>query len=476
MEDISNANNNNQNIKVSPTQEDIDLAANAVLSNPDTDTFGLPPDQFRGLGTTTAQRITQQIKLDNFGQPTDVYVVQWPFEPVGTSGNSVGIFVAGMADESSQGVVTPAPSLVGWDPAFAGTITMGGLCVYIMEAGKSPFPGPNGPYLPLAVEQLRFGEDMLHDSARAIGGFYEVINTTADVFKQGTSYHASLENPTNEVASLTYVSTNGGNPAVATFVCDQELMPFGSTTEMTKVRNNATLAAREGVFAPSRLTVLDNAPTRGINYSAIYVGGNQAGTLTLTGGRRFGILYGNGAVLTHTVAGAVTSYFQNGANTGKAYKTNMSLQMSVFQGLNTQGSLTLVRRLVSHCLCTTGSDYYSFASYGSVPPDSSVMDALAKAVDLTPDFYPSSSNKNGKAWKLMKGVFNKGLKAAKPFVKVGKQMAMQSAMTAVPQLRMLQSPTVANVAGLSGSVAKALRKRKTLRAATKNKVLQTKTK
>jgi len=442
--------------KFVPSSTDLDKAANVVFGNPDDSKIGMLPDGYRGLSTLTAQKLQKQINLQTYGVPTDLWVVQWPIEPVGTAAIDAG-WLIGLENGTTDypNVVRLANSNPDWAAGgFANSLRIGGLCCYVMEAGKSPFPGPNGPYNPLDTIQLNYDKDVFHDNARLIGGYYEVINTTASLYTQGSSYHASLENPTNETATVLFTSIPYGSPippgatrAYGTVVVDQDYVPLGDVSVMQKVRNSATMAAKEGVFAPLRINVCDNAPTQGISANTLFTGPTSFGSFTCPAGGRV-LLSCGGLVRESYVEGtpntdpqAVIQSF-----TGKAYKTNANVQVSAFLGLAAQTSFTVIRRAISHCLCTPSSEYFSFANYGDVPPDGAAMSALQAAIDITPDFYTSEWNANGKAWGKMSGVFKKALKAAKPFVAPVKAMAkqvaapmIQSAIQANPQLAIMQA-------------------------------------
>lgn len=435
--------------KTIPSTEDLELAANAVFSNPDTDAIGLPPDGYRGLATVSVQRVQDSITGSDFAEPVDVWYVQWPFEPVGTGGQNVATWMFGFGQAPSfvQNQLQPVSEIAGYSAGgYAGTLEVGGLCCYVMKRGESPFPGPYGPHDPLQVKRLVFGDDVLHDSARAIGGFYEVIDTTNALNQQGTSYHASIENPTNEKVQVFGVvnptKVEGVDSTWSWATCDQELMPIGDPAEMSKVMNSLTLAAKEGVFAPARINLEDNSPTQGLGYNAVFVGGDQYGSNKLNTSQRFVLYYGNNVFFTQKNPVPPSTAYQCNASfpfgpSGKVYKTNLSMQVSLFTGLSTSFSHTFFRRLATHCLCTTASKYYTFAKYGSVPPDPQAMAALQSAIDNTPDFFPSASNANGKAWKMLSGKFKKALKAVKNnpltsgVTQMAKQVAMDTAMNAL---------------------------------------------
>jgi len=436
--------------KTIPTTEDLDLAANTVFSNPDTDAIGLPPDGYRGLATTTVQRVQDSITGSSYGQPVDVWYVQWPFEPVGQGGQNVGIWMYGFGQDASfaQNQLQPTSSISTWTTGgFAGTLEVGGLCCYVMKRGQSPFPGPYGPFDPLETKRLLFGEDVLHDNARVIGGFYEVIDTTNALNQQGTSYHASIENPTNEKVFVYGIDnpalTPGTSSSTSWSNCDQELCPIGDPAEMSKVMNSLTLAAKQGVFAPARLNLEGNSPTQGLGYNAVFVAGDQYGGNRLNTSERIVLYFGNSLYLTQEnpepPSTAYRCHFNYpGQPHGKVYKTNLSMQVSLFTGLSSTFSHTFFRRLATHCLTVTGSKYYSFAKYSMVPPDPDAMAALQSAIDNTPDFYPSESNGNGSAWKSLKGKFKKAYSTIKKtpvlgdVARIAKQAAKDTAMSYLP--------------------------------------------
>jgi len=434
-----------ENTKLEEFSPETRLAVNAVYANPDTEAVGLPPDGFRGLATMSTQRLQKVIACETYGELVDVYVVQWPCEPVSEFDSNVAQFVYGFGGPGyAQNVVKPVTGLPAWSGLATG-LQIGGLCAYVMKRGQSPFPGPAGPYDPIETVRLVYDADMFHDNARLIGGFYEVINTTSSLYQQGQLTSASIENPTNEkvfVMLENIPTTFPGVRVIGGADFDQELMPFSGTEEMMKVPNSSSMAAKQGVYAPLRLNLEDNSPTLGLGYNSIFVGGGQYATGALSGDQRICLVYGNALGVRCTqqdnVINSVDCYGITGtAAKGKVYKTNACMQMSVFTGLSQQTALTVVRRATSHCLSATGSQYYGFAQYSSVPPNPDVMAGLQAAIDATPDFFESASNANGKAFKKLAGAFKGAMKKAKAASNSGlgklvKDMVVSQAKTMLP--------------------------------------------
>jgi len=460
----SNDNTNTDQVKLVPTSEDLSNAASTVLGNPDSDVIGLPPDGIRGLSTVTSQRVQATIKSTT---DFDLWIVQWPFEPVGTA-DPIGGFVIGFdtSPTSNPGYVIPAGVDPAWNAAgLAQGLQVGGLMCYQMLPGQSPFPGRAGPYNPVNSYRLNFGPDVLHDNARVIGGFYEVVNTTAALYQQGTSTHASIENPTNEVFDV-IIDREGtliNPPTVYPYrvttqmvTVQQEQLPIGDLAEMTKVGNTLTLAAKEGVYTPNRINLEGNAPTSGLAYNAAFLGGSVAAAGLDYGTRRIALIVSSGILFNSVQWASETNSNQpetlfNGIYArGQLYKTNLNMQVSAFTGLTKESVFTVFRRMTSHCLCNTGSKFFSFARYGGTPYSATAMAALLAAQENTPDFYPSASNKNGSAWKKMSGIFKKAMKVAAPVVNtakvLGKDLIMDRIMAANP------------AAAAALSAAKALRK------------------
>jgi len=465
---VANSDNNNSNtdqVKLVPTSEDLTAAASTVLGNPDSDVVGLPPDGIRGLSTTTSQRVQYTVKSN---EEYDLWVVQYPFEPVGFA-DPIGGFVIGFdtAPTSTPNYCKSAGSDPLWTGAgLATTLPVGGLMLYTMRPGQSPFPGTSGPYTPISSHRLNFGPDVLHDNARVVGGFYEVINTTAALYQQGTSTHASIENPTNEVfdALFDFSGRLLSPPAVfpydvpnAMVTCQQEQMPIGDLAEMTKVGNSLTLAAKEGVYAPARINLEDNSPTSGMGYNAVFLGGSVAAGLDF-GTRRIGLSVTTGVIVnsyTHTSAPNTNqpeSVIPGSTARGVAYKTNLNMQVSAFTGLTKESVFTVFRKITSHCICNTGSKFFSFAKYGGTPYSATAMAALQAAQENTPDFYPSASNKNGSAWKKMSGVFKKAMKIAAPVVNTAKVLGKDMFMSRIAAVNPAAAAAI--------TTAKALKKQK----------------
>lgn len=466
---------NNDDIHVAPSRAEIDLAANAVLGNPDTSKFGGPPDGVTGVASTTQVCLVEDFKLSDYPGAGSVWVVQWPTEcPTGS--NPVAYWLIGGSEDAASsipGAFTPAVTAEpGWTGAgYATTLAVGGLCVYVM--GKevdglphSPFATKQldvkGPMNPLATIRLQPGGDVAHDLFRLLGGSYEIIDTTADLYKQGRSISCCIDNPKLRPVQITVLQTPiPGAQSFGTYNTEVFTLPFGSTKDMTRVTNSVTMAMGLGVFAPNRITLTDNMPDSGFNVSHLYVGPYDATCQSaVTQNQHVCLALGSSWQLVQTAAAgpvysAVRGVF-NTSYTGKLWSTNTCMSMTVIGGVNTeQFSCQFQRKIVSQCFVNAASDkYFALATPTRVPTDYGVMAALSNAQRVSVDFFPSEFNRTGKAFRRFKKVLDTGLKLTKPVASIGKSMVKDMVNTAVAS-----NPALAAAkAGLQTTAGRAITK------------------
>lgn len=415
-------------------------AANSALGNPDTTDMGAIPDNVSGPSTITMQKIVKQLKLSKWPGAARIEIVQWPFEAIEGS-VPVGFWMVGFneAVNSVQGQLKPVAE---FDPAwpgagFATTLRMGGLCAYILKAGESVFPSNDpdikGPVDPIDTVQLLYTSEMLHDNCRAIGGSYEVIDNTATLYQQGASTTCALDNPTNEKVQANVFYTKAGSTNVASSsMCDCEVLPFATSTQMVKQRKQQVLANKQGVFAPNRIAIDDNAPTQGLNYQAVFVGPTKI-TATNLNQNHMVLIIGQGVQWQSNSGSAADDLEYPTAYLGKLFKTNNQMVQTVIEGVNAaEYTFNLSRKLVTQCFTSPYSEYFSFAKDTHVPASGDVLSALVNAIAAAPVAFPSESNRNGTAFKGMFSTFKKGLKAvAKPATEVAKGVIKNTAKAAL---------------------------------------------
>lgn len=186
------------------------------------------------------------------------------------------------------------------------------------------------------------------DRCRLIGAAFEIHNTTADVYKQGSLTVAMLPDSALDAGNVHYISDTHGT---AVFQADRALMQASLVAPLRGVPGSSTWPASEGVYAVPRMTMVprdialfnEGTGTRDeTTWGVIGYGGNT----------RVPILYGtDGKVATPAATGWV--FDTDDAQTLKdtlmvpPSAPNGFSPMQVFlTGLSTQTTLTVSFRTI----------------------------------------------------------------------------------------------------------------------------------
>lgn len=424
-------------------------AANAILGNPDTTVFQSPPDGQTGVATLTSQTLTTEFRLSDFAGGAEIWVVQWPnLARSGSVTKPKGTWVLGFQEDGNgvPGRYYNALDLEAWT-GYATTLEIGGLVAYIMAAGESPFPTKAadrvGPKNPIATIRLDPGTDMLHDIMRLLGGSYEVVDTTAKLYQQGSSISCAIDNPKCRPVEIFRLRSGWNNDTnvVQSRNVQVYTLPFGSPSDMTKVPNSKTLTAGQGVYAPLRMNLEDNRPDFGLNTQQLFVGPVNATCQTVNSNNmHVCLLVEQGYNIAWTqAAGPVYSNARGQSSTnytGKLFPTASDMSQTVITGIDAAHfSCRLQQKLVTQCFISAASDGYLATAHPiMIPSDPLVMAALGNAQRGAIDFYESAANANGSAWRRIKGTLGKTLKAIKPVAAISKDVVKSIVKDTLPGL------------------------------------------
>jgi hypothetical protein len=415
-------------IKTSITARDAEEMLDTATQNPDKTDFTCPPDGVRGLSTITRQKIATDLSFtgDTGGALSDVWIVQWDHEPTLPNASS-GSWFLGNAEEDTNGYVPGQLILAsslgsGWTGTYATSLITGGLCIYYMPPGTSPFPSSTagkGPIVPTAVKQLVYSTDVMHDLVRVLGSNYELVDVTNALNQQGTCFQGAWDaNQEDQQSYQLQIGTGGttGTSVLQAFVARPGLCPPGNVQELIKLNNNRMAAAKEGTFVMNRLDWANNKPSSQDGVSEVY---QSITDHPVCGGRRLylGINNQNSIQIVSSAGTPNTSIVtlnQNGTQSCRVYPTAVQMNATVLVGLNATWSASLSREMTTQCFIRPGSLYSAFARMSYMPVDYGVLGALQNVMDNLQMFAPSKSNKTGKFAKMAKSLWKKVAPVVKP--------------------------------------------------------------
>jgi len=427
-----NTNNNNNAAagpKIHVTAQDAEEMLDTATQNPDKQDFTCPPDGVRGLSTITRQKLARTVSFKIPGALSDIWLVQWDHEPTRANGCTGSFYVSTAAEDAPgyrAGVLVPPPQVSWTDAGYANTLVTGGLCIYYMKPGQSPFPAADGsgPYAPLAVEQMLYSDDVLHDMVRVLGSNFELVDTTNALNQQGNvfqgAWDANQEDEQGyqlEIPSLPPPAVPG--LAVAYSSCRPALCPPGTTDDLVKLNNNRVAAAKEGLFVMNRLDWSNNKPSSSDGLSSIY---QSIDDHPATGALRVYLRVANADTIF--VPSAVTppanpvTISTNATQTCRVYPTGVQMNCTVLTGLHADYTATISRTVTTQCFIRPGGKFSAFARMSYMPVDYAVLAALQNVMDNVQMFAPSSSNASGKFAKMAKGLWKKVSPIVKPIASV----------------------------------------------------------
>jgi len=395
-----------------------------ATQNPDSNQYMCPPDGVTGSSTIARQKIVRTIA--NTGIAYDYWIVQWDHEPTEGSTCTAAWLCATAVEDTTSGIPTGALSQVqdiagGWSAAgYSSSLTTGGLCIYQMKPGTSPFPSADptvlGPVEPVSTTQLLYRPDVLHDLARIVGSNWELVDTTNALNQQGNCYQGAWDANQENIDSYQLYSTLAATQLFSPLNARTASCPPGTSEELVKVPHNRIAAAKQGTFVMNRIDMLNNKPTGGYGILQLYESTTQH---PLMGGRRIFLALSNQNVFNSADAGATWHVSVNATQQGKIYKTAVQMNCTVLTALSsTNYSASVSREITVQCFTGPTSFYLPYSRAMQCPTDYAVLSALQNTMDSLPPFSPSKANAGGGFAKMAKGIWKKVAPIVKPVVGV----------------------------------------------------------
>lgn len=437
---VSNTNKMNKIEKLLTTRKDAEDMLDTAMCNPDVPNFTCPPDGVRGLSTITRQKIVHNVSWqDNTTLPAyDLWIVQWDHEPTVPGNCSARYYCSTQPEDVSSyipGQLTYPEAFSGYaGGGYATSLLTGGICIYYMRPGQSPFPASDGsgPFAPIFVKQLLYSDDVLHDNVRVLGSNHELVDTTNTLNQQGSCYQGSWDADQETIDSFSILGTNddGVTIHIQNFDARPGLCPPGTTEDLVKLNVNRVGAAKEGYFTMNRLDMCSNKPSsqNGVNecYQSI---ANHPG---LTGQRLYLVLQNQVGIVQTTGTGAI-AYVNNSTQACRVYKTATQMNCTVLQSLSTSYAASVTREITTQCFIRPGSSYSAFAKPSYEPVDYTMLAALQNVMDNVQMFAASKANKNGSFARAAKGLWNKVAPVIKPIAGIAGTALKSFAPPAVAQ-------------------------------------------
>jgi hypothetical protein len=415
---------------------EIEDMLDTLCTNPDVSNFSALPDGVRGSATVSRQKKTIQL---GFAGSTvyDVWIVEWPEEPLTNNNLVANYYVTEYALPAvgfgNVGQICTADnlSIPGWDDAgLATSLQIGGLCIYYMNVGFSPFPSNvqlgqpgSGPYAPIVTQQILFGEDLFHDFARVLGSNWEYVDQTSKLNQQGSIISGAWESVSGLTTQLTLGTTGDASGRdFANLTARTFALPPGDSSNLTKNPHSRSAASATGLFALTKLDMANNKPQSGFGVCDAFI---SISDHPLCNGKTLMLVCTNASRLTEdTASHAIAAIAPISALNTLVYPTAREMSCTKIAGLSSNWSSIFTREIITQCFTDSNSKYVAFAKPSWVPANSQLMDDLINTMDTINPFAPSASNFNGKFAKGAKAAFKKVAQSplAKMAVNIAKPM------------------------------------------------------
>jgi len=253
----------------------------------------------------------------------------------------------------------------------------------------------------------QLGSVLNTDRCRLIGVAIEVVNTTAEIYKQGSVTTAMLPDPIGD-SSLTGYFDNNASPYDATF-CQADRGPIQACTlpPLLAVPGSCTWAASEGVYAIPRMAIVPRntfSYAYGIDVAAF----DDRGAST-----RVPILYGtDGKTAVPTPKGWHTDGAHQILNSPTAPNGFTPLQMW-FSGLSNQTVLTVRFRTIVEYFPSLTSSLLALASPSPVF-DPRILALYSAVAARAPYAVMVGENAGGDYFRKILKVLGEGLNLISP--------------------------------------------------------------
>lgn len=369
-----------------------------VIQDPDNkDVRGGIPDFVDGYSFTRTQTISTQIDSSGTaltGNTYDVWIVDWDFES--TTPITANYRVRDN-DPNFQDV---------WDTNVSATLPIGGVQVYVMQPGNSPFPSNDpaitGPVAPLKTIGLNFDNSVFSGTTRVVGKDIECQYTAPEISAQGLwtqGTYASYDDPCNVILYNNADPIAGAHAFPGDCVAaTRKQIPPGSVNTIVKYPNSVQRPAFDGILQAANMHMHDNFPTLPRKLPRVY-----QSTIFPTGA--------NNALDLH-VCNIPNGNAQNYTTGFPVYwDSHSDIHYAVCTGLTKDATLQLWRTLTTETFPDPSDSLISFAKRAPLV-NMHALEVCSNAVRSQPQFWASGDNAFGGFAKALKGGF-------KAFKKVG---------------------------------------------------------
>jgi len=376
----------------------------AAIQNPDVRERGGIPDGVNGASFIRSQKIQAIVDVngaDLAGNTYDLYCVDWNIEFSSRNGVSPQAFyfnelnIPGQMDGYGAKMVNT--------PLFA--LPVGGLTLYIMEPGTTPFPSDDpqkqGPIGPKKTIHVLFGDDIFSGNTRVVGKSFKMVYTAPELTAKGSV--TQCEQVNYEHRDSIYFGPQDSPEVVnsLTFPMVSRLPP-GSSRDLVKYPGSVVRSAFDGVLQSANIQLDNNRPSYPNFDPVFWRSGDRAnGTTTyvhLYYGPRLG--FGMGGINLD-----LDSVLQ------PKWDSHSDIHMAVFEGLPLEATFQVSRMITVETFPSATSDLIAFAKPSPMANPTMVTNAM-NAVRLENRFWAASDNDFGNFAKAMKKGINKVSRAA----------------------------------------------------------------
>lgn len=395
----------------------------SATANPDRqDNGGGIPDHIAGQQLVLRNQISTQV--DAIGVVAsdatyDLWMVDWDVEVVTAS---YGYYRA-RNNSGANGL---------WDDTYGLQLPVGGLCLYVMASGRSPFPSDNpstiGPVAPLRTIQLIFDSTLLQERSRVIGKNFKAAYTGNDLNRQGLITQSAMYNYKNENFCAINPGAVANNPS-ATFMADIIDMPPGSAPALMAYKRAVQKKVEKGVFQHAIMNYTDSMPQRKNGKIRIYFS-----SVKPTGSSTYLDLF----------IGNVLDFNAIITRTAGYWETSSNIHMAVWTGLIGNGTVQVSREMIVQNFPSYGDQFFNLCEPAPYCNDLVIQDMI-NAQRTSVQFWDFNDNASWKFAKSMISTYNKVKKIAAPIAK---------AVIPAPQLALINA--AAKAAKPYTSVAKAV--------------------
>jgi hypothetical protein len=372
----------------------------AATQNPDVrDRAGIP-DGVNGASFIRSQKIQAIVDTNGAGlagDSYDLYAVDWNVEFSSRTGVSPK---ARWYVELPYGNAPPGYGVV-FDQSTIGQLAVGGLTLYVMEPGETPFPTDDpakvGPVAPKKTIHVLFGDDIFSGTTRVVGKSFKMVYTAPELTAKGSVTQSEQVN--YEHRNTLYWALNGDPPILsgASFPMESRL-PAGSSRDMVKYPGSKVRSAYDGVLQSANIQLDNNRPSMP-NFDPVLW---RSGDKPVGSNQYYHLYYGpeftNGVIPAETIS-------------NPKWDSNSDIHMAVFEGLPKEATFQVSRMITVESFPSATSDLIAFAKPSPLANPTAITNAM-NAVRSENRFWAASDNDFGNFAKALKKGVSKVSKAA----------------------------------------------------------------